>query len=104
MKAVTWLLACLSICLCISVCSHTKTIFLVNYRNDSYTVETNESRGAANTVAARAGVTLTCDEYVGGSITLYLTNSKGIKETLVIDSATMKSMTVRDSVVIVEVR
>lgn len=76
----------------------------MNYRNDSYTVETSESRGASNTVAARAGVTLTCDEYVGGSLTLYLTNSKGSKETLVIDSTTMKSRTLKDSVVIVEVR
>jgi hypothetical protein len=85
-------------------CSHTKTIFVVNYRNESYTVSTSESRGQSDFVAAKSGTTLTCDEYVGGSLTINLVSPKGIKETLVVDSTTMKSMTLKDSVVIIEIR
>lgn len=104
MKIIAWLLVIGAFALFLSGCSHTKTIFIVNYRNESFTVSTSESRGQSDSVAARSGTTLTCDEYVGGSLTITLLNSKGTKETLVVDSTTMKSMTLKDSVVIVEIR
>ena len=104
MKIITWFLVIGAFAFCLFGCSHTKTIFIVNYRNESYAVSTSESRGQSDAVAARSGTTLTCDEYVGGSLTIILLNSKGTKETLVVDSTTMKSMTLKDSVVIVEIR
>lgn len=101
-KVTVSLLLLIALCLC--GCSHTKTIFIVNYRPVNYSVETSESNGQSDGLPAKTGVALSCDEYVAGPLILYLTNSKGIRETITVDPDKLKRNTVKDTVVIVEIK
>ncbi len=85
-------------------CSKAKVIYLINYRNEAYRVETAESRGKSDFIEAQSSKELSCDVYVGGNLTMILTNAMGQKETMEIDSTLMRSMTIEDKVTIVEIR
>lgn len=88
----------------ISGCSHAKVIYLINYRNEAYHVETAESRGKSDFIEARSSKELSCDIYVGGNLTMILTDAKGQKERIELDSTLLKSKTIEDKVTIVEIR